>query len=389
MPWGSTPDSALPQGAYSPGQLASVLQDQSAAKFRTLAAGRFPAIVGGTSAGDPGDVDGPLGFVVGLAGRFYEHIATADPSTINGPDDLVPFITDFFTDLPLEVVIWALAVLLGWLTDTDPSEWDTAEEIQANLIPALIRLPLKVIVDIIGDVPIIGDAVEDGFAKYLAQSREAAAAAQTTANEALAIAQGVAAGGISLSETFVGANDTSLSTSKWEVSSNRLDIQGNQLGMDEEFFDGTYQEWARHKTSFSTDNHSAAIVLGAKGNDTQDTGLMVRANNTLTSFVYVNICNDRMWLGKGSRSGSSWTFNDYISATMDLKDGDAVLLKAVGTTFSVFVNGALRMQHTDPAAPIGSGNRNAGVREKYVKTLAFFHYMSFRIRSFAMADVAS
>ena len=377
----------VPANVMQASQLGAMLQHLSPTKVNTHSTGQYPGVMSGTNAGLAGGV---MDVITSVFSQFIGQIAEDGGTLPADPSELDDLVVDFFANLPVDqVMLSALAILLGWLTDTDPSDYDTLEEIQANLIPALIRLPLKVLVELIGDIPIVGDALEDALADWLAQSREVAAAAQTTANEALAIAQGAAAGGISLSETFIGANDTSLSTTKWEVSSNRLDIQGNQLGMDEEFFDGTYQEWARHKTPFSTDNHSAAIVLGAKGNDTQDTGLMVRANNTLTSFVYVNICNDQMWLGKGSRSGSSWTFNDYISATMDLKDGDAVLLKAVGTTFSVFVNGALRMQHTDPAAPIGSGNRNAGVREKYVKTLAFFHYMSFRIRSFAMADVVS
>lgn len=278
---------------------------------------------------------------------------------------------------------WLLALILGG----EPEDWDTLDEIEANLLPALARLPIRIIVEILDDIPIIGGAIENSFAAWLAQSREAASAAQTTANEALAIAQGVASGGISLAETFVGSNGTQLNSSKWEVSNSRLCIQGNQLGMAQEFFDGTYHEWARHKTSFASDNHSAAIVLGSKGDDDRDTGLMVRSNNTLTAFVYVNICNDQMWLGKGSRSGSSWTFNDWISTSMDLKESDAILLRAEGDTFSVYVNGALRMQHTDATAPKGTGNRCAGVREKYVKAFALFHYMSFRVRSFAMSDV--
>lgn len=101
LPWGSTPDSALPQGVYSPGQLATTLQDHTAGKFQALAGGRFPAIVGGTSAGSPLDSLGPLGFVVSLASSFFESVASADPDSITGPEDLVPLVADFFEGLPV------------------------------------------------------------------------------------------------------------------------------------------------------------------------------------------------------------------------------------------------------------------------------------------------
>lgn len=116
-----TPVANLPQGVIYHGNLGSVLQNPSAGKYRSLAAGRFPSIVGGTSAGSPSDVGGPLGFVVDLFAKFAENVATADPSTVNHPDDLIPFITDFFEDLPLIGLFADLwDAMMGTYTGDDP-----------------------------------------------------------------------------------------------------------------------------------------------------------------------------------------------------------------------------------------------------------------------------
>ena len=46
------------------------------------------------------------------------------------------------------VVIPPLAHLLAWILGGSPEDWNTIEEIQTNLIPALIRLPIRIIVSI-------------------------------------------------------------------------------------------------------------------------------------------------------------------------------------------------------------------------------------------------
>lgn len=101
LPVGSYDPDDLPQGVVKPTELGSALQDQSAAKFQTLAASRFPAAVGGTSAGSPANVGGPLGFVVKLFSNFTNKVATADPATIRKPDDLAPLANPFLSGLPL------------------------------------------------------------------------------------------------------------------------------------------------------------------------------------------------------------------------------------------------------------------------------------------------
>ncbi|QCW22210.1 minor tail protein [Gordonia phage ThankyouJordi] len=89
----------------------------------------------------------------------------------------------------LEMVLIApFAHLLAWILGGSPQDWDTIEEIQDNLVPALIRLPLRVVVQLIGGIPIIGDGVEDAFAKYLKTTNTTAVFASNTAVGARTVA---------------------------------------------------------------------------------------------------------------------------------------------------------------------------------------------------------
>lgn len=101
LPIGSVDPNNLPQGVIKHDELGSALQDQSAAKFKSEAASRFPSMVNGTSAGNPANVGGPLGYVVNLSSKFTSKVANADPATIKKPDDLLPLANPFFNGLPL------------------------------------------------------------------------------------------------------------------------------------------------------------------------------------------------------------------------------------------------------------------------------------------------
>lgn len=182
-PWGSTDPEDLPQGVVTPGQLGETLQNPSAAKFRNLAAGRFPGQVTGEPAGNPANVNGPLGTVVNQFAQFTENIATADPADIQSAEDVRARVGGFFGLRPvLQMLIFTpLSYLLAWIVDGDPEDYDTLEEIQDNLIPALIRLPLRILAQLIGGIPIIGDAVEHALAGWLRTTNENAVDAIETA----------------------------------------------------------------------------------------------------------------------------------------------------------------------------------------------------------------
>ncbi|MDT0223453.1 hypothetical protein [Gordonia sp. AC31] len=181
-PFHETDPADLPQGVVTPGQLGETLQNPSAEKFRNLAAGRFPGQVDDDLAGNPANVNGPLGTVVNQFAAFTEDVATADPADIQSPEDLRTRVNGFFGLRPvLQMLIFTpLSYLLAWIVDGNPDDYDTLEEIQDNLIPALIRLPLRILAQLIGGIPIVGDAVEDALAGWLKDTNETAVDAAET-----------------------------------------------------------------------------------------------------------------------------------------------------------------------------------------------------------------
>lgn len=170
-------------------QLGNILQNLNATKLRSASSGRLPDVVTDTPGGMlPGAA---MQMITDLFGSFLGDIADDDPgsSTLTSADDLPGLVVDFFAGLPVDLAataLRALAMLLAWLTDTDPEYWDTPEDIQANLIPALMRLPLRVIIellgDILGNIPVIGDDIEGALANWLAGVSGVANSAMVVAN---------------------------------------------------------------------------------------------------------------------------------------------------------------------------------------------------------------
>lgn len=121
LPFGSTTQADLAQGVVMPSGLGSAWQDQSKAKYLSLASGRFPAPVRGTSAGSPAVSAGPLGFVVDLVAQFMSTVGHADPASIKRPEDLYDLVEDFVSDLPLVGELIDLKdAMLGEYTGDDP-----------------------------------------------------------------------------------------------------------------------------------------------------------------------------------------------------------------------------------------------------------------------------
>jgi hypothetical protein len=144
----NTPPEDLPQGVVAPSQLGGATQDHTKAKYRNQAASRFPGQVNSTMAGNPANTSGPLGMIVNLAAGLTEEVANADPATIKKPSDIIPKTNPFFSGLPLQKVFQA---------------------------------PLRILANLIGNIPIVGDAVEEALAKFFRDTNETAVDAAETA----------------------------------------------------------------------------------------------------------------------------------------------------------------------------------------------------------------
>lgn len=96
---------------------------------------------------------------------------------------------------------WLLALILGG----DPEDWDTLDEIEANLIPALMRLPIRILAELLGLIPIVGHTIEQTLTNYLAATANTASTAQSTASAAQSAATSAASTASSAYDLAVAA----------------------------------------------------------------------------------------------------------------------------------------------------------------------------------------
>lgn len=333
-PFHETDPADLPQGVVTPGQLGETLQNPSATKFRNLAAGRFPGQVTGEPAGNPANVNGPLGTVVNQFAQFTEDIATADPADIQSAEDVRQRVNGFFGLRPvLQMLIFTpLSYLLAWIVDGDPEDWDSLEEIQDNLIPALIRLPLRILAQLIGGIPIIGDAVEDALAGWLKNTNEKAVdAAETVVSVGTQVAyfQQVIAvrSGRPLHET--GPDRTacvSFPFSEMNLSMATISIGGGAHSVDVTGFTGYADGPDNHRHSGSTLNASAPNHVHTVTLSTNPPVVNATASYAPWASVIIDSAAERKVLGwMAYKSGTVTTFNiDVFRQEPDGSVGPAI-----------------------------------------------------------------
>lgn len=299
-----------------------------------------------------------------------------------GSDRLEEIFETFLNAIIIAPFAWLLALILGG----EPEDWDTLEELRDNLIPALIRLPIRIIVDILGNVPIIGGIIEEDFSAWLRSTNASATAAAVTANQALALAQSANSGGVSYAETFAGSG--ALDSAKWTISASRVQRVSDDLGITTQTGDGEYKDWAVYIPQYESDDQSIGLVLGAHGSTSYATSLFLHCNADCTRFAYLNCFANKWYMGQGSRSGGSWTWNDWVQGDFDFETGYSVVLQNVGNLWTATVNGTKLIDYPDTGvtAPAGVSYRHAGVKVEQLR-LFFGNTRSHHIRAFAMADV--
>lgn len=101
-----------------------------------------------------------------------------------GNDPLKEFRTKMRDALIIAPFAWLIALIAGG----DESDWDTLDEIKANLVPALRKKIFRDLATAIGGIPIIGDAVEQALGGWFKQTNTTAVFAQNTAASARTVA---------------------------------------------------------------------------------------------------------------------------------------------------------------------------------------------------------
>ncbi|AOE44304.1 minor tail protein [Gordonia phage Eyre] len=329
------------------------------------------------------------------------------------------------------VIIAPFAWLIAFIAGGDESDWDTLDEIQANLLPALVRRvlgPLGRFIDTGADDEIDGDlgdklnpirtaatgvndladnirnAVTGGVAAgigNIAEAFDAVASLFGIADNAEKIAMAAQQqlqditnetntpgwSGYAWSQVFSGADGTPLPSTDWATT--RIAIVGDDghAGIINNSTDGEHFCTVRDIHKFATDSQSASIVVGKKWSFSDDRWTSIRlrcdddVNPTEGAVCWVRPGNVRI----GRFSGGSNTYWNTIS--QPIKSGDIVRFRCHGDNYYVLVNGVTVFSWTDVGASVskGAGFRHAGFTQEYLNGL-FADQASFQIASWAMAD---
>ncbi|MEV6070267.1 hypothetical protein AB0L82_27295 [Nocardia sp. NPDC052001] len=142
-----------------------------------------------------------------------------------------------------------------------------------------------------------------------------------------------------------------------------LIISSNQVRLDPNGNTGTGSVIALNINPLLTDSQSVSLVMGAANNAANvATGIILRADPQLTTFAYAWVYSTGIYIGSGTRSAGTNTYNDWTSLATTVNSGDTVTFTAVGSNYQVLVNNAPVLGFSDAAGtvPTGPGRRGVG-----------------------------
>ncbi len=354
------------------------------------------------------------------------------PVRIPGPKPRIENdpLEEFWERMRDAIIIAPFAWLIALIAGGSASDWDTLDEIQDNLIPALVKRmlgPLGRFIDLGHD-----DEIDSDLGDKLNPIRTAATGVNDLAdNIRNAVTGGVAAGvgniaeafeavsnlfgiadnaekiamaaqqqlqditnetntpgwsGYSWSTIFSGADGTPLPSTDWATT--RIVIVGDDghAGIINNSADGDHFCAVRDIHKFATDSQSASIVVGNKFSFSEDRWTSIRLRCDSDSPTQGAVC----WVRPGNiRIGrfSGGTNTVWYTVSASIKPGDIVRFRCHGDNYYVLVNGKVVVSWTDAGASVskGSGFRHAAFTQEYLNG-AFFDQASFQVASWAMAD---
>lgn len=154
------------------------------------------------------------------------------------------------------------------------------------------------------------------------------------------------------------------------------------------------REWALAPVTMEDDNHGVTVAVNPGGVARGAmTSLFVRANDDLTEFVYANIYGGAVYLGRGTRSGDSWTFSDWDRDTArGVKESDIVQVYPVGTNYKLLINNDIILDVDDVSGyPVDDDHRHVGFAQE-LRYIGLVPQFSWGIASFAaragLVDIA-
>ncbi|MFE3754550.1 hypothetical protein ACFXO9_09610 [Nocardia tengchongensis] len=147
-----------------------------------------------------------------------------------------------------------------------------------------------------------------------------------------------------------------------------LMIANGQCGLPSGGQPGSGNVIALSNTQTQTDYQAVSVVMGSGGGPGSPESLIIaRAAANLGTFACARVSSGRVALGYGTRSGATTSIVEANSAAARVNTGDTVLLEAIGSTYTLFVNGLDVLQWTDSSefTPVDSPNRSFGFGVSY------------------------
>ncbi|MFC9555588.1 hypothetical protein ACFTWF_32655 [Rhodococcus sp. NPDC056960] len=242
----------------------------------------------------------------------------------------------------------------------------------------LLDYLVPILQEFVGDVPILGDlieilsGVEDGTVDDVGSWVNNLVANLTglgkNTNRILMELQAKLADGAKFTDTFDRADNTSVLGNGWVQggAGEALGIIGNAARIDNSnpLFATAGRRYAICPQAADSDNmtvaagvNNAGVAVGAM------TSLFIRANASLTEFVYANVYGKSVYLGRGTRSGTTWTFTDWTSKTtgVTIPEGALLELQANGSNYLLTCNGQTLLSHPDSSGyPVDASHRTVG-----------------------------
>ncbi|MFJ4652690.1 hypothetical protein ACIP5Y_15625 [Nocardia sp. NPDC088792] len=121
-------------------------------------------------------------------------------------------------------------------------------------------------------------------------------------------------------------------------------------------------------TQTQTDYQAVSVVMGSGGGwGSPETFLIARAAASLATFACAKIAAGRVALGYGTRQGMATTITEMGWTGARVNTGDTVVLEAIDSLYTLFVNGLEILQWADTGqlTPIGQPNRSFGFGVSY------------------------
>lgn len=250
--------------------------------------------------------------------------------------------------------------------------------------------PLLATVPILGDLMEIISGVEDGdlndVGSWVSNLLNNLGGLGRNTNRILLELQSKLSEGATFSDTF-DRNDNSSLGNGWTQGGegSNLEIMGNAARINGLPF-STGRRYAICPKK--ADDNDVAVSVGVNNKGIAPaamTTLFIQSNANLTEFVYANLYKKAFYIGRGTRSGNNWTFNDWKSSTQkELSEGGLVEFTAEGTKYKLTANGETLLEHTDVSGyPRDDLHRNVAFAEE-TKVVGIIPQFSWGVVAFTM-----